>query len=141
MQAVEQCSDDLKKQVCAVCARCGLVRRVLQLHMRETAVEDGEKACERIQQHTQTMRLAGKTAEVDRVSLEKNVVEWHLKESEDSEERTRRWLERALTKAIHPHPGGFRSDMVWLGSLSKYKRHWLRKLCVSRRCTGWTPMS
>eukprot|EP00658_Telonema_sp_P-2_P002167 TRINITY_DN10821_c0_g1_i1.p1 TRINITY_DN10821_c0_g1~~TRINITY_DN10821_c0_g1_i1.p1 ORF type:complete len:337 (+),score=101.50 TRINITY_DN10821_c0_g1_i1:310-1320(+) len=45
------------------------------------------------------MRIAGKTAAVDRVELEKNVVEWHLDQSQESEEQTRRWLEQALSKS------------------------------------------
>jgi chromosome segregation ATPase len=82
IQAVEQSAAELRAQ----------------LHMQETAVSDGEAACGMIQSHTQAMRLAGKTAEVGRVELEKDIVEWHLHESEESEARTRRWLEKALQK-------------------------------------------
>jgi len=70
-----------------------------QLHMQENAVSDGEAACVAMQSHTQAMKLAGKTSEVSRVELEKDIVEWHLSEAEESEARSRRWLERALQKA------------------------------------------
>eukprot|EP00656_Telonema_subtile_P023741 TRINITY_DN2532_c0_g1_i1.p1 TRINITY_DN2532_c0_g1~~TRINITY_DN2532_c0_g1_i1.p1 ORF type:complete len:495 (+),score=134.09 TRINITY_DN2532_c0_g1_i1:100-1584(+) len=83
IKALEQTSDSLKTQ----------------LHMQETAVADGEAACQRIQTHTMAIRLAGTTAAVDRTELEKNIVEWHLKESEENEQRTRRWLETALKKS------------------------------------------
>lgn len=61
---------------------------------------DGEAACERIQGHTMAMRLAGKSASVQRLELEKDIVAWHLQESEENEERTRRWLETSLNKVV-----------------------------------------
>jgi len=70
-----------------------------QLHSLEETEKQADIAVDKLHQHTIAMELEKRRKHAERIDLEKNIVEWHLAQSEESEAQTRRWLQGALNKA------------------------------------------
>lgn len=69
------------------------------LHALEDYEKQGDEACAKLRGHTTAMELEKRRKHAEKVELEKNIVQWHLAQSEESEEHTRYWLQGALNKA------------------------------------------
>lgn len=69
------------------------------LHSLDEAEKAGDEAAAKLAAHTNAMELEKRRKHAERIELEKDIVTWHLAQSEESEGQTRRWLQGALINA------------------------------------------
>jgi len=96
-QAVSKLNTDVLPRVAAIETKGEEYRK--QMKSLEDAVAQGEDACQKLSANTLQMELEKRRKTAEKIELEKDIVTWHLAQSEESEAQTRRWLQSALNKA------------------------------------------